>query len=93
MGTEERELEERRAGPEGPAASTVPAIYLIEREAIRLRRLRWTQTTAAVLPEAQSTLLEAYARPRDDAEDSASGRRTFGAKVKRFFGIRGKGRP
>jgi hypothetical protein len=94
MSTEGRELEARRAGPEEPAASAVPAIYLIEREAIRLRRLRWSQLAAAVQPEVQpenqSTLLETYARPRGDA---AAGGRTFGAKVKRFFGFRGQGRP
>jgi hypothetical protein len=97
MTTEGRELEERRSGPEEPAAAAVPAIYLIEREAIRLRRMRWTQMAAAVQPEVQpevqSTLLETYARPRSDAEYSAAAGRTFGAKVKRFFGFRGRGRP
>jgi hypothetical protein len=93
VSTKGRELEERRAGPEEPAAATVPAIYLIEREAIRLRRMRWTQLAAAAPPEVPSTLIENYARPRNDAEDSAAGGRTFGAKVKRFFGLRGTGRP
>jgi hypothetical protein len=118
MTTEGRELEERRAGSEEPAASAaIPAIYLIEREAIRLRRLRWTQLETAVpssaparaaspapaasaaepsaqmdSPQAQGKLLETYARPRADA-DSAPVTRTFGGKIKRFFGFRGKGKP
>ena len=52
MTTEGRELEARRTGAsEEPAtAAGVPAIYLIEREAIRLRRLRWTQLAEAVQP-------------------------------------------
>lgn len=100
MTTEGRELEERRAGSAEPAAAAgIPAIYLIEREAIRLRRLRWTQSESAVpepsarmdSPQAQGKLLETYARPRADA-DSANGTRTFGGKIKRFFGFSGKGK-
>jgi hypothetical protein len=103
MTTEGRELEARRTGAaEEPAdAATVPAIYLIEREAIRLRRLRWTQLADAVPPSAERAaspsavpspaLLETYARPRSDAADSTAGRRTFAGKVKRFFGIGGTG--
>jgi hypothetical protein len=112
MTTEGRELEARRTGAseEPAAAASVPAIYLIEREAIRLRRLRWTQLADALPPSAERAaslaaeraaspaaappagLLETYARPRSEAVDSTAGRRTFAGKVKRFFGIGGKGR-
>jgi hypothetical protein len=91
------ELERRRERPaEAPGFAPevqllvrprkVPAIYLIEREAIRLRRRRWEELKAHT-PEARRLApdpLGDYARPADSKEPPTFTRR-MGLSVRAFF--------
>jgi hypothetical protein len=97
----ERKLEARRGRPAEDSAARgtafepgaeprrVAAIYLIEREAIRLRRLRWQADPGAAADDA----LKLYARPPPDASaepTTVSGK--IGRGLRRIFGLRDKGR-
>jgi len=83
------------------APNEIPAIYRIERAAIRLRRLRWEQKKAPAAKGSNTpdesderkeliALLSAYTRPsEDDSSAPTSFARKVGMRVRAFFKMRG----
>jgi hypothetical protein len=85
------------------SVTEVPAIYLIERAAIRLRRLRWealkpppTDLTESAKEEITKEIevasgeldsLKAYARPQASSASFDARARRVGMRVRKFFGL------
>jgi hypothetical protein len=103
------ELEHRHGRPVQDSSTTrfepgvraqVAAIYLIEREAIRLRRLRWqeiksgAENVAGVAPSGREEFdLAVYARPPPKSSPSEAASGSFRARLKAFFHPRSRGNP